>query len=101
MPDNGLGARIDSIYQPFPATHTLLQPDDVLLEVSGAEVGSDAMVQYAGNRVHAAVLFDEIQHGDSIRLKIWRAGAAQEVELPLAVNRKTVFPATSTSRHPI
>jgi hypothetical protein len=46
------------------------------------------MVQYEGNRVNASVLFDEVQHGDSIHLRIWRDKAAIDVELPLFVNRK-------------
>lgn len=88
LPDNNIGARIDNLYQPFPKTHELLQANDVLLEVSGYPVGSDSMVQYEGNRVHAAVLFDEIQHGNPIQLKIWRDGAALDIELPLYVNRE-------------
>jgi hypothetical protein len=37
--------------------------------------------------VHCSVLFDEAQQGDSITLKIWRAGEAIERELPVYVNR--------------
>ncbi|NQY31879.1 MAG: trypsin-like peptidase domain-containing protein [Coraliomargarita sp.] len=88
LADDGSGARIDTIYHPFSKTHELLQPNDVLLEVSGYEVGSDSMVQYKGNRVHAAVLFDNIQHGDTVDLKVWRDGAAVDIELPLFVNRE-------------
>jgi len=86
-PDNR-GARIDTILHPFPQTHELLHADDVLLEVSGYEVGSDGTVLYEGNRVHCAVLFDEVQHGESIQLKLWREGKPVEVELPLFVNRE-------------
>ncbi|MGB0259721.1 MAG: S1C family serine protease, partial [Coraliomargarita sp.] len=88
LPDNTVGARIDTIYQPFPKSHELLQPNDVLLEVSGYQVGSDAMIQYKGNRVHVAVLFDNVQHGDMIDLKVWREGEALDIELPLFVNHE-------------
>lgn len=88
LEDNSIGARIDHIYQPFPKTHELIQPDDVLLKVSGHDVGSDGMILYEGNRTHAGVLFDEIQHGSSIQLEIWRDRQTITVELPVYANRE-------------
>ena len=87
LPNDSSGARIDRILQPFPKTHELLRVNDVILEVSGQEVGSDGMILYKGNRVHCSVLFDEAQHGEAITLKLWRAGKAIELELPVYVNR--------------
>ena len=87
LPNNSVGARIDRILQPFPKTHELLRVNDVILEVSNQEVGSDGMILYEGNRVHCSVLFDEAQHGEAIALKLWRAGKAIELELPVYVNR--------------
>ncbi len=87
LPNNSVGARIDRILQPFPKTHELLRVNDVILEVSKQEVGSDGMILYEGNRVHCSVLFDEAQHGEAIALKLWRAGKAIELELPVYVNR--------------
>ena len=87
LPNNSVGARIDRIFQPFPKTHELLRINDVILEVSSQEVGSDGMILYEGNRVHCSVLFDEAQHGEPIALKLWRAGEAIELELPVYVNR--------------
>lgn len=88
LPFNNIGARIDALLHPFPETHKLIRENDVLLEVSGYEVGSDGTVLYDGNRVHCAVLFDEIQHGESIELKILRDGKEQALEVPLFVNRE-------------
>ena len=87
LPNNSVGARIDRILQPFPKSHELLRVNDVILEVSGQEVGSDGTILYEGNRVHCSVLFDEAQHGEPIALKLWRAGKAIELELPVYVNR--------------
>ena len=87
LPNNSVGARIDRIFQPFPKTHELLRINDVILEVSNEEVGSDGMILYEGNRVHCSVLFDEAQHGEPIALKLWRAGEAIELDLPIYVNR--------------
>ena len=88
LPDNDFGARIDSLYQPFPKTHELLHENDVVLEIAGHRVGSDCMIRYHGNRVHCAVLLDEVQNGESIDLKIWRAGAAIDLQLPIFVHRE-------------
>ena len=87
LPDNSVGARIDNIFQPFPTTHELLRKNDVVLEVEGNEVGSDGMIQYKGNRVHSSVIFDQVQHGESVALKLWRDGEAINLDLPLYVNR--------------
>ena len=86
LAQNNIGARIDSLFYPFPATHELLRENDVLLEVAGYPVGSDGNVIYQGNSVHAALLFSQVQHGESIALKIWRDNAELELELPLYVN---------------
>lgn len=88
LPLNSVGARIDSLFQPFPETHKLIRENDVLLEVSSHEVGSDGTVLYQGNRVHCAVLINEVQHGESIQLKVWRDGEALDIDLPIFVNRE-------------
>ena len=88
LPPDNVGARIDALLHPFPKTHELLRENDVLLEVSGYEVGSDGTLLYPATRVHCSVLFDAIQHGESIGLTIWREGQALEMELPLFVNRE-------------
>ena len=88
LENDSVGARIDRIYQPFPETHKLLRTNDVILKVSGETVGSDALVQYRGNRIHAAFLFDQIQHGESVDLVIWRNGEEKAIKLPIYTNRE-------------
>lgn len=83
---NGEGARIDRIFEPFPETQKRIRENDVLLEVDGATVGSDGMILYKGNRVQASVLFDAAQNGASVPIKIWRDGAALQIDLPVYVN---------------
>ena len=80
LPDNGLGARVDLLRPKGPAAE-VLRPDDVLLEVGGVEVGADAMLLYRGNRVSAAVAFQQPQSGELLKLKIWRDHAPLEVEV--------------------
>src|SRR5688572_25400942 len=87
LADDDQGARIDHIYQ-FSATEKVLKRDDILLQVGPYQVGSDGSVVYEGNRVFVAAAFSDVQHGDSIPLKIWRDGKAEDVSLPLYVNRK-------------
>jgi S1-C subfamily serine protease len=87
LPDDDLGARIDYIYPGFP-TEKLLEPEDVLLKVGPYEVASDGTIVYHGNRVHVAVAINEVQHGESLALKLWRNGAAVDLSLPVYVNRE-------------
>ena len=84
LPDNDAGARVDKI-TPFSAAKDLLQEDDVLLQVGPYAVGSDGSILYQGNRVHVAGAFSEVQAGESVPLKIWRAGAPQTVSLTARV----------------
>jgi S1-C subfamily serine protease len=87
LPNNGIGARIDSIL-PIPSTERLLKENDVLLRVGDYDVGSDGTILFEGNRVSAGVAFNSAQHGESLSLKIWREGQEVEVLLPLYVYEK-------------
>lgn len=82
--DDSVGARIDSLL-PIPTTEEVLRRDDVLLRVGEYEVGSDGTVLFEGNRVFGSVAFHTAQHGDTLSLRIWRNGEAQEVSMPMRV----------------
>jgi S1-C subfamily serine protease len=84
LPDDNLGARVDSLL-PIPTTEAVLRRDDVLLRVGDHEIGSDGTVLFEGNRVFGAVAFHTAQHGDELSLGIWRDGRAKEVTLPMFV----------------
>jgi S1-C subfamily serine protease len=84
LPDNDTGARVDKI-TPSSAAKDILKEDDVLLQVGPYAVGSDGSIMYQGNRVHVAGAFSEVQAGESVPLKIWRAGAPQTVTLTAKV----------------
>jgi S1-C subfamily serine protease len=87
MPDNNLGARIDSIL-PIPSTEKVLKPDDVVLKVGKYPVASDGTILYEGNRLSAALAFHSAQHGDSVPLKVWRGGEEIDVPLPVFVYKQ-------------
>ena len=80
LPDDGLGARVDSLRADGPAAR-ILRPDDVLLEAGGIAIGSDGMMLYRGNRVSASVAFQQPQSGESMKLKVWRDRAPLTLEL--------------------
>ena len=82
LPDDGRGARIDSLRADGTAIR-VLRPDDVLLEVGGLAVGSDGMVLYRGNRVSASVTFQQPQSGQTVRVKVWRDRAELVLDLPV------------------
>ncbi|MFQ3224184.1 MAG: S1-C subfamily serine protease [Lentimonas sp.] len=86
LPDNNIGVRIDMLLHPFPQSHELLRENDVILEVEGYEVGSDSMIQYEGNRIHVSILFDTVQHGESLNIAVWRDGQALNIDLPVYKN---------------
>ncbi|MCU0792144.1 MAG: serine protease [Opitutaceae bacterium] len=83
LPANGeLGARVDFLRADSPAAR-VLRPDDVLLSIGGVEVGSDGMILYRGNRVSASAAFQQVQAGETLRLKLWRDSAPLEVDVTL------------------
>lgn len=85
LKDDDIGARIDGI-QNIPSTQKVLRPDDVLLQVGKFPVGSDGTVVYEGNRVSLSAAMQEVQHGESVKLKVWREGKEVELDLPVFVN---------------
>ena len=84
LPDNDLGARVDSLL-PIVATEKLIQLYDVLLRVGKYEVASDGTVLYDGNRVSASAAFQTAQRGESLPLKVWRQGKETDISLPMNV----------------
>lgn len=84
LPDNGRGAKVDSMLQ-IPSTQKVLREEDVILQIGNYPVGSDATILYHGNRVHSALAFQDAQQGESVPLKIWRDGHELDVSLPVYV----------------
>jgi S1-C subfamily serine protease len=82
LPDDGIGARVDSIL-PTSSTRQVLKEDDVILQIGEFPLGSDGTILYEGNRVGGAMAFQLAQHGESVPLKIWRDGRAMELALPV------------------
>jgi S1-C subfamily serine protease len=82
LPDNNLGARIDSML-PIPSTEKVLKQDDVLMRIGEFPVASDGTILYQGNRAFAALAFQLAQSGESVPLQIWRDGKPMDVSLPV------------------
>jgi S1-C subfamily serine protease len=82
LPETGPGARIDSILD-IPSTRTVLNDEDVLLQVGSYPMGSDGTILYQGNRVSGSLAFQSVQNGESLPLKIWRDGKELNVSLPV------------------
>jgi len=100
LPDSEIGAFIDRILYPFEKTHQVLQENDVLMKVNQYEVGSDALIQYRGNRVHAGVAFDQAQHGEMMDLVVWRDGKEVKVSVPVYVNRVDAIEGNQYDKEP-
>ncbi len=85
LPDNGLGARIDSLIPDMEAGK-VLKVDDVLLKIAEYDVGSDGTIIYEGNRLQLPVAIQEAQHGGKVQMTVWRDGKKLEVSVPVTVN---------------
>jgi len=84
LPDDGIGARVDSLL-PMSNTEKLLKPDDVLLRIGQYSVASDSTILYQGNRLSAALAFQFAQQGETVPIEIWRDGCKQELALPVNI----------------
>jgi hypothetical protein len=84
MPDNDLGARVDTIL-PIESTRKVLREEDVVLRVADYAVASDGTILYEGNRVSAGLAFQLTQSGESVPVKVWREGREMDVELPVSI----------------
>ena len=82
LPENGLGARVDSLL-PIPSTAAVLKEEDVILQVGPYPLGSDGTILYKGNRLFGSLAFQEVQHGESVPLKVWRQGEEISLSLPV------------------
>ncbi len=82
LPDNDLGARVDSLVE-IPSTQAVMRPDDVILQIGPYPVGSDGTILFEGNRVFGAMAFQEAQHGEEVKLKLWRNKQETTVSLPV------------------
>ncbi len=85
LPEEGSGARIDSI-PPYSSAKGILEEDDVILKIGDYEVGSDATILFDGNRLHMTAALQTVQHGEKVLMKVWRQGKALEVEVPMKVS---------------
>ncbi len=58
---------------------------DVLLKVGSFDVGRDGNILYNGNRVFVGAAFDEAQHGEKLKVLVWRGGKETELDLEMKV----------------
>jgi S1-C subfamily serine protease len=101
LPENDVGARIDSLAA-ILTTEKVLKPDDVVLQVGEYPVASDGSILYEGNRLSSALAFQSVQSGESLPLQIWRDGKKMDVSLPLYVytaDRGSGFQYTALPRY--
>ena len=78
----GIGVRVDAL---LPSSTPPVVVDDVLVEVAGKNVANDGTVLHEGNRVFVGALFDQVQAGDSIEVKVLRNGQETPLDIPLSV----------------
>jgi S1-C subfamily serine protease len=68
---------------PFGSAAGVLQARDVLMAIDKHPIANDGTIQIDGNAVEFTELIERKQCGDSVRLGVWRNGAAQDIAVPL------------------
>ncbi len=68
---------------PFAAARDQLIDGDVLLEIDGYDILEDGTVLLDGEHVHFTELMERKQRGETIAVRIWRAGASLGLAFPL------------------
>ncbi len=99
MTENQTGALATRIDYGSPGDE-VLEPEDVLLSIGGAEVANDLTVDRPGiGRVHLLDVYKSMQIGDRVELSILRNGKTLEREIVLAPHRYLV-PGRRPQRQP-
>jgi S1-C subfamily serine protease len=86
MADGETGARVDFVY-PGSSADSLVREGDILLAVDGRPVANDESVAEDDRRFPFGLLVDRRQIGESITLRLLRAGERREVTVPLKATR--------------
>ena len=82
MKPDETGVRVDSVYQGSSAEGRL-QPGDVILQVENRAVANDGTVEDGGGRISFGLLVDRKQLGESVQIRVLRAGRRLQVDVPL------------------
>jgi len=69
---------------PFGSAQGHLEPGDVLLHIDGHDIAEDGTIRLDGNPVEFTELFERRQSGDTLDMRIFRAGQVQVLKLVLA-----------------
>ncbi len=69
---------------PFGSAQGHLEPGDVLLHIDGHDIAEDGTIRLDGNPVEFTELFERRQSGDTLDMRIFRAGQVHVLKLVLA-----------------
>ncbi len=86
MAEGETGARVDFVY-PGSSADGLVREGDVLLAVDGRPVANDESVAEDDRRFPFGLLVDRRQIGESISLRVLRAGQRLDLTVPLKATR--------------
>lgn len=82
LPDDDIGVFVGNVYQ-GGVSDGILQTGDVLLSIDGLPIASDGTVKMDGGTVEMAEVVERKFLGDSVALKVLRAGNPLEVTITL------------------
>lgn len=100
LPKNdGRGTLVARVYKWSPAWG-ILQRGDVLLSISGKDIGVDGKVAFEGERVDYEALYDLRLNGDKVRFEVLRDGAVLDLVLEAGPGKPHQYSGRIFSRRP-
>jgi S1-C subfamily serine protease len=96
---DGRGTLVSRVYNWSPA-QGILQRGDILLSISGKDIGVDGKVAFEGERVDYEALYDLRLNGDKVRFEVLRDGAILEVVVQAGPGRPHQYSGRVFSRRP-
>lgn len=85
---------------PWSAYRKYVQEGDILLEIDGQPIGSDANVSYFGERISFYALFDLKQVGDDISFKLKRGEQILTQKFKIEIAKPHSFQGLTYKKHP-
>lgn len=82
VPDGETGVVISRI-DPFGSAQGHLEAGDVLLHIDGHDIAEDGTIRLDGNPVAFTEIFERRQSGDTLDMRIFRAGQVKQLKVTL------------------
>jgi S1-C subfamily serine protease len=98
-PNEHRGVLVAKVNEWSPA-RGVIQRGDVLMSISGKDIGVDGKVSFEGERVDFEALYDLRLKGDRVRFEVLREGVIREVTVVASAGRPHQYSGRIFAKHP-